>query len=150
MLISEISEKDCHDVLGRAFLARLGCARNDQPYVIPVGFAYEGDYLYVFATFGKKIEWMRDNPKVCLQVDEINGRADWTSVIVNGVYEELPEPRFTDERSHARKLLEKRHQWWLNALAERRTQLPDGAIAPIFFRVHIDSISGLRGEEEKG
>ena len=34
-----------------------------------------------------------------------------------------------------RKLLEKRHNWWLNALAERRTQQRDQDILPVFFRV---------------
>jgi len=40
------------------------------------------------------------------------------SVIVNGRYEELPESQYVAEREHARELLEKRSQWWLNTLAE--------------------------------
>jgi nitroimidazol reductase NimA-like FMN-containing flavoprotein (pyridoxamine 5'-phosphate oxidase superfamily) len=68
------------------------------------------------------------------------------SVIANGRYEELPEPQFTQERAHARKLLEKRHDWWLNAMAERRMSSPDQSVEPIFFRIHVDSVTGLRGE----
>ncbi len=81
-------------------------------------------------------------------MDESTGQTEWTSVIVTGEYQELHEPQFTDERNHARRLLEKRTQWWLNAVAARRPKVPDEKIAPIFFRIRISSISGLRGTSE--
>lgn len=149
MLIEPLSEKECLEVLARSSFGRLGCSHNDQPYVVPTGIAYEPGYIYVFSTLGKKIEWMRENPKICIQVDEIKGQSDWVSVIANGRYQELVEPQFTDERNHARKLLEKHHHWWLNAMAERRTQLDDPAIAPIFFRISVSSVTGLQGKPEK-
>ena len=85
-------------------------------YVVPVGIAYKEDYIYVFSTMGQKIKWMRSNPKVCVQIDEIRSQSDWVSVIANGEYQELPEPQFEHERAHARTLLQKRHHWWLNAM----------------------------------
>lgn len=148
MQIDEITESGCREILARATLARLGCSLDNQPYVVPVGIAYEPDYIYVFSTFGQKIRWMRTNPKVCVQIDELAGQSEWASVIATGEYQELPEPQFTDERDHARRLLEKRNLWWLNALAERRTELPDEKIKPIFFRIRITSLSGLRGVTE--
>ena len=148
MLIKEITEQECHELLAKATVARLGCCLDDQPYVVPVAMAYEPGYIYLFSTLGKKIKWMRANPKVCVEADSITGQSDWVSVIANGEYQELDEPRYTDERAHARRLLEKRHNWWLNALAERRTQLRDQDILPIFFRVKIASVTGLRGISE--
>ncbi|HZQ94393.1 MAG TPA: pyridoxamine 5'-phosphate oxidase family protein [Candidatus Sulfotelmatobacter sp.] len=148
MLIKETTEQECRDVLVKATIARLGCALDNQPYVVPLAMAYEADYIYFFSTAGKKIEWMRANPKVCVQVDSLSGQSDWISVIANGEYQELDEPRYSDERNHARKLLERRHNWWLNALAERRTQSRDQDILPIFFRVKISSLTGLRGLTE--
>ena len=70
------------------------------------------------------------------------------SVIVNCDYEELPEPRYADEREHAQKLLEKRHLSWQNTLGERQLKLGDALIAPMFFRIHIDSMTGLRAVPE--
>ncbi len=148
MQIDEITESGCREILARATLARLGCSLDNQPYVVPVGIAYEPDYIYVFSTFGQKIRWMRTNPKVCVQIDELAGQSEWASVIATGEYQELHEPQFTDERDHARRLLEKRNLWWLNALAERRNELPDEKIKPIFFRIRITSLSGLRGVTE--
>jgi len=148
MQIDEMNEAECREILTRAPLARLGCSFDNQPYVIPVGIAYEADHIYVFSTFGKKIKWMRANPKVCVQVDELEGQSDWASVIVNGEYQELEEPRYTDERNHARQLMERRHHWWLNAMAERRIQLRDQEITPLFFRIRVASITGLRATSE--
>jgi uncharacterized protein len=144
MLIKEISREQCIDVLSRAGVGRLGCSYNDQPYIVPIYLAYDSDWIYVFSTFGKKIEWMRANPKVCVEFEEPTGPSESLSVIVNGQYEELPEPQFTNERAHARQLLGKKHHWWLNALAERRVTADDMDVEPLFFRIHVDSVTGLR------
>jgi nitroimidazol reductase NimA-like FMN-containing flavoprotein (pyridoxamine 5'-phosphate oxidase superfamily) len=69
-------------------------------------------------------------------------------VIINGIYQELPEPQYTDERTHARKLLEKRHCWWQNALGERQLKSSNALIAPIFFRIRIHSMTGLRASQK--
>lgn len=148
MVINEMSEKECRAVLARTSIGRLGCSLDNQPYVVPVYFACEGDYIYSFSTFGQKIEWMRANPKVCVQVDEITSQSRWVSVIATGHYQELPHPQHEAERAHARTLLEKQHHWWLNALAERRIKVRDELIAPLFFRIHIDSLSGLDAVSE--
>ena len=37
-----------------------------------------------------------------------------------------------------------------NAMAERRMAIPDQAVEPIFFRIHVDSVTGLRGETTGG
>jgi uncharacterized protein len=146
MLVHEMSEQECRAMFLRSSMGRLGCSRDNQPYVVPIYLAYEPDYVYVLSTFGQKIEWMRGNPKVCIEIDEITDESQWVSVVANGRYQELREPQFSAELSHARELLEKqRHRWWLNALAERRAKSSDDLlIAPLFFRIHIDSLTGLR------
>ncbi len=144
MTINEMTEHECREVLARASISRLGCSLDNQPYILPIYIAYESDYAYALATLGQKIEWMRINPKVCIEVDEVAEQSQWVSVIGYGTYQELPEAQFAAERNHARRLLEKHHHWWLNALAERRTKASDLAIEPIFLRIHIDSMTGLR------
>jgi len=153
MVITQMSEEECRAFLTSSSLGRLGCSLDNQPYVVPIYFAYEPDFIYVLSTLGQKNEWMRANPKVCLEVDEISNQSEWISVIAIGRYQELPEPQFTAEREHARTLLGKRELWWQNALGERQLRLGDHAIAPLFFRIHIDSITGLRatgGPAESG
>jgi nitroimidazol reductase NimA-like FMN-containing flavoprotein (pyridoxamine 5'-phosphate oxidase superfamily) len=144
MLIREISTEECLATVARASVGRLGCSLNDQPYIVAIYFAYESEWLYVFSTFGKKIEWMRANPKVCVEIEEKVSESESISVLVSGLYEELAEPQFTQERAHARQLLAKRHHWWLNAMAERRVGSEDQRVEPLFFRIHVDLATGLR------
>ena len=143
MAIKEMSDAECRQVLARAQLGRLGCALENQPYVVPISVVYEPDYLYSFSTLGQKIEWMRTNPRVCVQIDEITDQSQWTSVVVTGSYQELREPQFEMERAHARKLLDRKKHWWLNAFAERQSRVGDDLIAPLFYRIQIESLSGL-------
>jgi nitroimidazol reductase NimA-like FMN-containing flavoprotein (pyridoxamine 5'-phosphate oxidase superfamily) len=92
-----MSKGECLGVLARVRLARLGCARENQPYIVPVYLAYEATgCLYGFTTPGQKVEWMRTNPLVCVEVDEVATPDQWVSVIAFGRYEELPEAPVTE------------------------------------------------------
>jgi hypothetical protein len=135
-------------MLGRVSVGRLGCSLGDQPYVVPVAFSYEGDCIYIFSTLGKKIKWMRQNPKVCLQADEVGNRRNWFSVIVTGTYLELRKPQYTAQREHAKEQLAQYSHYWQTALAERRAQTSDLSIEPVFFRIDIESMSGLQAVPE--
>jgi nitroimidazol reductase NimA-like FMN-containing flavoprotein (pyridoxamine 5'-phosphate oxidase superfamily) len=68
MVIREMTEQECRAMLGETHVARLACARHNQPYVVPIHVDFHGDALYGYATLGQKIEWMRQNPLVCLEV----------------------------------------------------------------------------------
>jgi len=144
VIINEMTEQECHEVLGRSRFGRLGCSLGDEPYVVPLYVACDSGFVYSLATRGQKIEWMRRNPKVCIQIDEIKSATQWVSVIGRGCYEELAEPQYADERIHAKKLLGKRPQWWLGALGERQLKSGDELIEPLFFRIRITSVTGLR------
>ncbi|MBO0697575.1 MAG: hypothetical protein J2P46_04210 [Zavarzinella sp.] len=71
-------------------------AMDSQPYVARICYAYQrapdGDYLYGFTTVGQKVEWMRANPRVCVDWDEVARHDRWVSIIAFGRYEELPDP----------------------------------------------------------
>ena len=148
MRIIPISQQECSELLQRVSLGRLACSLNDQPYVVPVAFSYEPDCIYIFSTLGKKIKWMRQNPKVCLQADEIGNRSNWLSVIVTGTYLELREPQYTAQREYALEQLAQYSEWWRTPLAGRREQTSDLSIEPVFFRIDIESMSGLRAMPE--
>jgi nitroimidazol reductase NimA-like FMN-containing flavoprotein (pyridoxamine 5'-phosphate oxidase superfamily) len=146
MRIVPIDETECKELLKRVSIGRLGSSLDNQPYVVPICFSYIADKncLYLFSTVGQKVKWMRKNPKVCLLADEIGNRANWSSVVVNGMYVELQEPKFTAERQKALEYLSEYSNWWRTPLAERREQVSDLEIEPVFFRIDISSISGLR------
>ena len=148
MRIIAISQQECSDLLKRLYIGRLACSLENQPYIVPVCFSYEPDCIYIFSTLGKKIKWMRQNPKVCLQADEIGNRSNWFSVIVTGTYLELREPQYTPQREHALEQLAQYSEFWRFPLAERREQTSDLSIESVFFRIDIKSMSGLRAIPE--
>ena len=149
MRITEMNGLECRELLARQAMGRLACARENQPYIVPIYFAAEADCLYGFATFGQKIEWMRSNPLVCVQADEIRGPSEWKSVVVLGRYEEL-----SDEASHqqARKraigLLARRDAWWQGAYAADQLRKNTGDPFPVVFCVHVTDITGHRSDPD--
>jgi hypothetical protein len=151
MLIREMTEDECRLALERSSFGRLGCARDNQPYVVPISFSYDGRHLYGFSTPGQKIEWMRANPLVCLEIDERTSRDQWMSVVVSGRYEELPDtPAFAADRVQAQKALRKHATWWEYASipgAEWRRK--GGPFTPIFYRIHIEQLTGHRATPAK-
>ena len=150
MRIVEMSQHECSELLKRLYIGRLGCALDNQPHIVPVYFSYEADSIYIFSTVGKKIEWMRQNPKVCLQADEIVDGLEWLSVIVTGTYLELNVPQYhTSLREHAReKLAAQSSEWWRIPLSGARDRELVSSMETIFFRIDIKSISGLRAVPE--
>ena len=92
MNVDRLSPADSLELLKQCSLGRLGCIADGSPYVVPITYYFDGKDIYSHATPGKKIEAMRVNPRVCLQVDEIKDSYNWRSVIVYGVYEEISDP----------------------------------------------------------
>jgi uncharacterized protein len=145
MLIDRLAPQDCDLVLARVAFGRLACARDNQPYIVPIYFGHQPHRLYGFSTTGQKIEWMRTNPRVCVQVDEILGPDDWSSVIVAGRFEEIPDnAEYQRVREWAKSLLQKRSFWWQPGYAAAQVRSDPQAHAPVFYCIHIEKMTGLR------
>ena len=145
MFIHEMSEAECRKALQHAAIGRLACARDNQPYVFPIYFTLEGEYAYAFTTLGQKIEWMRTNPTVCLEVDERVGHDRWQSIMVFGEYEELKDqPKYEAARMKALKLLQKQPMWWEPAYIGAKHRETSHSEIPIFYRIRIIRMTGHR------
>jgi nitroimidazol reductase NimA-like FMN-containing flavoprotein (pyridoxamine 5'-phosphate oxidase superfamily) len=145
MVVHDLTADECREMLARSNLCRLACARADQPYVVPVYCYFDpaDDCLYSFATLGRKIDWMRANPRVCVEVSQIADRFHWITVIVTGRYEELSDSAEDAEaRRRAHALFDRHREWWLPAtstLADGEPNYP-----AVVYRIRIDSVTGRR------
>lgn len=143
MFIHEMTTEECTKALERANFGHLACVRNNRPYVVPMNFSFDGRNLYGFTTLGQKVEWMRSNPWVCVEVDEVKNHNHWMSVVVFGRYQELPdEPEYDVARRHAHAFLQKRAMWWEPAYISQEHREQPHSLTPIFFRINIDKMTG--------
>ena len=149
MLIEELTVQASLDLLRRARLGRLACSQESQPYVVPFYFVYHYNHLYSFSTVGQKIEWMRANPLVCVEADEVVSAHKWMSVIVFGHYEELLDKlKWRSEREFAWKILREHAVWWEPGYAKTIVQGTERLLVPVFYRIHVARITGRRATFE--
>jgi len=58
------------DIIRNSMVCRLGMSRDDQPYVVPLCFAYSDKTLnFHSAGEGLKLEILQQNPNVCVEFD---------------------------------------------------------------------------------
>jgi hypothetical protein len=114
-----------------------------------VYFAYADHWLYSFTTVGQKIEWMRANPLVCIEVDEVASPQQWVSVIASGRYEEMPDtPEWQSIRAFAHNLLKQSGIWWEPAYVKTILGGAPRPLVPVFYRIHIAQTTGHRATPE--
>ena len=88
----ELSRGEVDEFLRGQRIARLGCHADGVTYVVPLIYAYDEGAGAVVAvtTEGRKTAMLRENPRVCVEVDEYDAdKGGWRSVIAHGTYEEL-------------------------------------------------------------
>ncbi len=93
---------------------------------------------------------MRTNPLVCVEVDDIKNQFEWTSLVVFGRYEELPDaPEFAAGRTRAYELLSRYAMWWQPAYVAGAHRAPVADEKPIYFRIFINTITGHRAVSDE-
>ena len=137
-MIARLSRDESYALLRGARTGRLGCIAEGYPYIVPINYVLEGDFAVSHSLPGRKIEAMRENPRVCLQADDIRDQFNWRSVIAYGTYEEI-----TDAASRAQAINVLLSLFPELTPVESRIAEDAGAPAPVVFRVKIDRITGI-------
>ena len=142
MQIQELTADECAEVLSRNELGRLACARFDQPYVVPIYFFYDAEHysLHAMSMLGQKVQWMRENPKVCVEVEDIKDKNQWTTILVFGRYQELDRtPAHREARARAEQGFLARRQSWLPAAAHVPSRPHEHMVV---YSILIDQLTG--------
>jgi nitroimidazol reductase NimA-like FMN-containing flavoprotein (pyridoxamine 5'-phosphate oxidase superfamily) len=92
-MLGKLNSSEIDEVIHDQLIARVGCHADGMTYVVPVSYAYDGECIYVHSQEGLKIDMMRRNPEVCVQIDQFFDMANWRSVIAWGRFEELLEKK---------------------------------------------------------
>jgi nitroimidazol reductase NimA-like FMN-containing flavoprotein (pyridoxamine 5'-phosphate oxidase superfamily) len=139
MSIGKLGNTDALAILREGTLGRLGCIAAGWPYVVPVNYFFDGKDIYIHSAPGKKIDALRANSRVCLQVDEIKDTYHWRSVIAYGTFEEVSSE---ETRENVLSKLYSR----LPHMTPVESKLTKGLRETIVFRIKLDEITGM-GEE---
>jgi len=137
-MMKMLSNEDARQLFHKARVARLGCIVNGEPYVVPINYHLEGDHVYSHSLSGLKITGLRENPRACVQVDEIESDLLWRSAIAFGKYEEITKP---NERADVLSTLLRKFPM----LTPVESAIVSAGSAPevIVFKINIERVTGV-------
>jgi uncharacterized protein len=133
-MFGNLNTEEIETILHTQIIGRIGCHYDNTTYIVPISYAYDGEFVYALTREGMKINIMRQNRQVCFEVEDIPDLGNWKSVVCFGEYEELPNK---SERHQALMLL---HDRRLPHVTSATTKL--SATWP-FRPDNIDSIKGV-------
>ncbi len=137
-MITALNDTQTRELLQSARVARLGCIAANEPYITPINYNFEDDCIYSHSLAGLKITALRNNPRACVQVDEVDSDLRWRSALAFGNFEEITKP---SERKDILSKLLKRFPMLTpveSAIAE-----DGGSPEVIVFRIRIDRLTGV-------
>ncbi len=120
-MVGKLNPEEIERVLENGTIAHFGCHAGGRTYVVPITYAYANGTLYGHTAEGLKLAMMRDNPEVCIEIEEIEGPARWRSVIAWGVFEPVVEAH---ESAQALQLLLERY------FSRQASDVPRGPLGP--------------------
>lgn len=90
MIVRDLTPEEITAVLQKQCYAHLGFLDTQSTInVLPITYVYDDNCLYSFSGEGGKLQAMRQNPNVCLQIEHLQEPDSWQSVQVWGKYVEL-------------------------------------------------------------
>ena len=130
--IRVLPPEDIEALLRTAVVGRIACCGhsavgNGRPYLVPLAYGYDGNAVFAHSGPGRKLDLMRAEPRVTFEVDEAQAPDRWRSVIAEGTFEEINDPR---ERTAAL------------AVIYGLSGTPDLGSQTVVFRIRLTSRSG--------
>ena len=146
------SRGEIDEVIRGCQVCRIALAVENEPYIVPVSFGYDGASLFFHtARSGKKIEFLEANNRVCFEFErnvrlQTNPKISckWTfafeSVIGYGTASELIDPPEKTRGLNQIMLQYSGKPWDFNASVLAQTRV---------WQILIDSLTGKRAEEKE-
>lgn len=145
------SRQEIDEIIRSALVCRIAFADDNEPYLVPVSFGYDGEALYIHtAKTGRKLEFIQANNRVCFEFEanvsiQTNDRdaCKWTfefeSVIGYGAISELTA---SEDKAHGLNQIMLHYsdrEWEIDAVATATTRV---------WRIEIESVTGKRSIEK--
>ena len=138
-------------ILSHNYVGRLAFIAQDKPFAVPITYFFDpqDNTILSYSGEGHKIDAMRKNPSVSLQVDEIQSVHNWESALVHGSFEELKGSdakqklhRFAEGVKSIIQSKERKEVEFINEFSSKEYSGKNS----IVFRINILEITGKRKE----
>jgi nitroimidazol reductase NimA-like FMN-containing flavoprotein (pyridoxamine 5'-phosphate oxidase superfamily) len=141
---TDMSRDESIELLRRHGVGRLAFTFHDRVDIEPISYVYDEGWLYGRTSPGTKLTTVQHHPWVALQVDEIDGRFDWRSVVVRGAIFFLDAERGEAELATYERAVEVLRAADADAFTESDATPHRQSV----FRIHADQVTGRRAAPE--
>ena len=145
IMTGSLSQLEMENLLHSQLVGRLACIQGDEPYIVPMAYAYECNQIFGQTSPGLKLTILRQHPKVCFEVDQMIDLRNWKSVVLFGTFREIPEISMNPSR-----------QWLFDRIFPLSTPAvlhgyghpsntevaDDTRVKPVLFAIDIDRMTG--------
>ena len=141
------SRADIDAIIAGSDVLRVALSKDDEPYLVPLSFGYDGDAIYIHtAKKGKKIDLFKANPRVCFEfernvryvrdgTDACSSTFSFESVVGYGEVSELVDPK---EKEYALSQITLHY-------GETPAKFPPDAVKKArAWKISIESVTGKR------
>lgn len=144
----EITEKVViEEIFRQNQVGRLGLVKNNEPYVVPMNFAYMKDRIYLHShKDGTKMSIIKENPRACFEVDDgeiITGEnpCDFSWMYKSAIaYGEARILESDEERINALKIISDKYSFGKSKLITPEVMAKNGHL--MLFEIKVDKMTG--------
>lgn len=149
--MENLSKSEIITLLKDNYIGHLSYIAQGRPFTIPITYFYDlgSNAIISYSAEGHKMEAMRKNGAVSLEVEEIVSNSNWQSVLAHGTFDEL-------HGSDAKYYLHQFTEGVKNIIKQKEQTLPEfisefsskssSKKIPIIYRIKILEITGRRKE----
>ena len=131
-----LSGAEARAVLARHHVGRIAYVADGHVDIEPIHFVADGDWMHGRTSIGTKLATLVHRPRCALEVDEIHGHFDWTSVVVRGTFHLLdPQTGSPDVYDRALALLAR----LVPGMLSSRDPAPHRVVV---FGIHVEQLTG--------
>lgn len=146
--MENLQKNECIALLNKNYIGHLAYISNNKPYSIPITYYFDQkDSILAYSSEGHKIDAMRENRAVSLQVAEIKNVKDWCSVLVHGQFEEIKgtEAKFLlhEFAEGVKNIINKKHNVNHQFISEFTGDVYEKGIT-VVYRIKISEIEGKK------
>ncbi|MDP2624191.1 MAG: pyridoxamine 5'-phosphate oxidase family protein [Actinomycetota bacterium] len=95
--MTTLNAAECAQVLEQARVAHVACIADGEPYVTPMSFVMIGGVLYFRTALGRRVDALRQDPRVSVSAAKIGEDDSWRSVLIQGTARFVDDGRIEED-----------------------------------------------------